>query len=141
MLAGKISARSPSARLLGIARLEKFALHWNKRSKDGSGKFSISETGKPLDIVWGVVYEMSRDDKRTLDKFEGLGNGYAEREVIVLLNGSATSVPAYYATNVARRNSALRLVQGTSDSGCPSAWTAGGVHRIAESDSVRCRQP
>lgn len=100
MLTGKLRVRSPSARLLGIARLEKFALQWNKRSRDGSGKCSINETGRPEDLVWGVVYEMSGDDKRALDRFEGLGKGYSEREVVVLLNGSATPVPAYYATDI-----------------------------------------
>jgi hypothetical protein len=45
MLSARMIARAPSACLLGPAILERFSLRWNKRSKDGSAKCSIEETG------------------------------------------------------------------------------------------------
>lgn len=100
MLLAKMSVRAASAKPLGVARLEQFALRWNKRSRDGSGKCSIEEGTRREDCVWGVLYEMTVSDKQRLDRFEGLDHGYEQREVIVLLDGNRTPVPAYYATFV-----------------------------------------
>jgi hypothetical protein len=85
---------------MGAAFLERFVLRWNKRSQDGSGKCSIEETGHPEDVVWGVLYELSSFDKKGLDRFEGLGKGYGERQIVVSSNGKTRSVLAYYATSV-----------------------------------------
>ncbi len=100
MLAARMMARVPSVRPLGSARLEGFVLSWNKRSKDGSAKCSIEETGQREDVVWGVLYALNREDKRKLDDFEGLGHGYGERMVTVLAGGKPLRVWAYYATSV-----------------------------------------
>lgn len=75
MLTARIVARVPSVRFLGPAYLERFVLRWNKRSKDGSGKCSIEETGRREEFVWGVLYALDREEKRKLDDFEGLGPG------------------------------------------------------------------
>jgi len=85
---------------MGAAFLERFVLRWNKRSKDGSGKCSIEETGRREDFVWGVLYELNPADKIELDKCEGLGSGYGERRVAVSSQGKTLSVFAYYATSV-----------------------------------------
>jgi hypothetical protein len=101
MLTARIKSRVASARPIGTAFLPGYALRWHKRSKkDGSGKCSIEETGINNDCVWGVLYELSADDKSRLDKFEGLGSGYGEREVEVVLKGGKHSALAYYATSV-----------------------------------------
>jgi len=100
MLLAKVSVRAASAKPRGVARLEQFALRWNKRSRDGSGKCSIEEGTQRQNTVWGVLYEMTVSDKERLDRFEGLGHGYEQREVVVLLDGNRTLVPAYYATSV-----------------------------------------
>jgi hypothetical protein len=95
-----MKARTSSARPVAPAFLEGFALRWHKRSKDGSGKCSIEETGRREDHVWGVLYELSSEDKTRLDNIEGLGQGYGERRVTVLSHGKTLPVLAYYATSV-----------------------------------------
>jgi len=100
MLTGQMMRRASSARPIAPAFLERFALRWHKRSKDGSGKCSIEETGGREDFVWGVLYELNPADKIELDKFEGLGSGYGERRVAVSSQGKNLSVLAYYATSV-----------------------------------------
>lgn len=95
-----MTQRAPSARAVGVGFLERFVLRWNKRSKDGSGKCSIEETGRREDFVWGVVYEMSEEDKAKLDVFEGLGRGYGERQVTVLIGASHARIHTYYATSI-----------------------------------------
>lgn len=101
MLTARMITRAPSAHPLVSAFLERFVLRWNKRSKDGSGKCSIEETGHREDFVWGVLFALSPADKEKLDDFEGLGRGYGERVINVLASGKPTRVTAYYATSVA----------------------------------------
>jgi gamma-glutamylcyclotransferase len=100
MLLAKMSARAPSARSRGVARLDQFTLRWNKRSRDGSGKCTIEESSRPENSVWGVIYELTAADTEKLDRLEGLGQGYEQREVMVLLAGNPTRVSAYCATSV-----------------------------------------
>jgi len=100
MVFAKMRTRAPSATPRGIARLDQFTLRWNKRSRDGSGKCTIEETSRPEDTVWGVVYELTTSDKGKLDRVEGLGHGYEQREVVVLLEGNRMRVATYFATSV-----------------------------------------
>jgi gamma-glutamylcyclotransferase len=100
MLAAQMLDRAPTARLAGAAFLERFVLRWNKRSNDGSGKCSVEETGRREDFVWGVLYELEAADKKKLDQIEGLGRGYGERYVNVLLQGRIQRSLTYYATSV-----------------------------------------
>lgn len=51
----------------------------NKVSKkDGSAKANIIQTDNLADLVWGVLFTIDNDQKRLLDKAEGLGKGYNE---------------------------------------------------------------
>jgi hypothetical protein len=100
MLLVKMRTRAPSATSLGAARLDQFALRWNKRSKDGSGKCAIEETSNPKDSVWGIVYELTLADRERLDRFEGVGHGYERRDVTVLLEGNQRRVSTYLATDI-----------------------------------------
>ena len=51
MLLRRMLERAPSVKVIGIARLEGFALNWHKRSGDGSGKCDVQETERSLDVV------------------------------------------------------------------------------------------
>jgi hypothetical protein len=83
-----------------VGKLVGFELYWNKRSSDGSGKCSVTETGHPKHVVWGVAYEMSASDKSNLDRVEGLGQGYGERAVNVQTQAERLSALTYYATSI-----------------------------------------
>lgn len=69
----RLEARVPSARLLGTARLDGFALGFNKRGMDGSGKCTIfaGSTG-----IYAAVYSLAADEKPLLDRLEHAGTGY-----------------------------------------------------------------
>ena len=78
----RLKERSPSARRIAIARLITYKLGFNKKSKkDNSTKANIFKTDDPNDFVWGVIYEISKNDKSQLDKHE---EGYEAKEVQVL---------------------------------------------------------
>jgi hypothetical protein len=130
MLAAKMTNRAASAVSLGRACIEQFALRWNKKSqKDGSGKCSIEETGRPEDSVWGVLYKMTAEDKKALDKFEGLGRGYGERQIMASANGVALCAYVYYATSIDPRIKPYdwykkQVVAGARQHGLPAEYVA-----------------
>ncbi len=71
----RLRERITSAQLLGACQLVDWSLRFHKRSRDGSGKCNIVNSGEGIYVA---IYEISAEDKLTLDKIEGLGSGYDE---------------------------------------------------------------
>lgn len=97
MLSARLKERCPSARPLGVAQLPGHELRWHKRSRDGSGKCDVARVESDQ-AVFGVVYEIDAHEKTDLDRAEGLGNRYDEKDGTVMLNGTAVAVSIYVAT-------------------------------------------
>lgn len=100
MLTVRLRERCPSARSLGVAKLNGYELLWHKESKDGSGKCDIFPSVDPVAYVLGVLYEIADTEKGALDKAEGLGHGYKEIEIQALCNGKQMTAKAYQATEI-----------------------------------------
>jgi gamma-glutamylcyclotransferase len=100
MLVARMRERAPLSKAVSVGQLVGFELCWNKRSRDGSGKCSVTETGHPKHVVWGVTYEMGASDKSSLDRAEGLGQGYGERAVNIHTQAGRLSALTYYATSI-----------------------------------------
>lgn len=100
MLTARISERTPSARAVSSGKLVGYTLKWNKRSKDGSGKCNATETGRPVDVVWGVAFELDVTDKMKIDELEGLGRGYGERTAKIVTENGLIRAELYYATSI-----------------------------------------
>jgi len=98
MFTARLRERVPSAVAIGIGRLIGYALKWHKRSLDGSGKCDIESTGRNEDVVWGVLFELDASEKSALDRAEGLGNGYVERQLDVTTERGIVTATAYVAT-------------------------------------------
>jgi hypothetical protein len=80
---------------VGIAVLNGYDLRWHKRSKDGSGKCNaLPSEGS---VVFGVVYEFVRTEKKALNDAEGVGYGYIDKQIEVVLNATNTLVYSYLA--------------------------------------------
>lgn len=75
----RLTERTLSAQLIGIGHLPNWSLCFHKRSRDDSGKCSIVAGDRGVHFA---VFELSSEDKLTLDGIEGLGVGYSE----ILLN-------------------------------------------------------
>ena len=71
----RLSDRIASAQLLGTSLLKNWSLHFHKRSRDDSGKCNIVRGSTGLHVA---VYDISANDRITLDRIEGLGFGYSE---------------------------------------------------------------
>ncbi len=100
MSSNRLKARVPSAITIGKGVLQEHRLVFHKISrKDGSGKCDVIKSES--DDVIGVLFEIDRAEKSTLDKAEGLNYGYDEKAVIVKLESGATvSAVTYFATNI-----------------------------------------
>lgn len=81
MCTRRLHARVPSARFLALGSLKGYQLKFHKRSVDRSGKCTPVYTGDMSDEIYGVIFDIAAPDKPKLDKAEGLGKGYDERQV------------------------------------------------------------
>lgn len=84
MSTARLTARTPSAQVVGPGRLPRHVLRWHKLGRDGSGKCDLVAVGSgSTGVVWGVLYRIDCAEKADLDRIEGLGVGYDEYEVVV----------------------------------------------------------
>lgn len=67
----RMRSRTPSAKVIGRARLMDKRMVCNKKSRDGSGKANIVDS--PGDYVLGVLYEI---DLAELDRLDRAEDGY-----------------------------------------------------------------
>jgi gamma-glutamylcyclotransferase (GGCT)/AIG2-like uncharacterized protein YtfP len=79
----RITERCSSSRFISRAKVKGYKLTFNKRSKDKSGKANLVYTGDKS-LVWGVIFDISENQKPLLDKAEGLGKGYNEYKLKVI---------------------------------------------------------
>ena len=95
----RITERCSSSRFISRAKVSGYKLLFNKRSKDKSGKANLIYTGDKS-LVWGVIFDISEDQKPILDKAEGLGKGYDEYKLIVINDlGEEIECVCYIATD------------------------------------------
>lgn len=103
MSLNRLRERVPSCEVVGTFRLLEHTLCFHKRGTDGSAKCDAYYTGKPCDVVYGVLYDIDSAEKKTLDIAEGLGHGYEEKWVSVLSPMQAVeNAVTYYATHIDR---------------------------------------
>jgi hypothetical protein len=79
----RITERCSSSCFISRAKISGYKLVFNKRSKDKSGKANLVYTGDNS-LVWGVIFDISEDQKTILDAAEGLGRGYDEYKLQVI---------------------------------------------------------
>jgi gamma-glutamylcyclotransferase len=101
LLSARLKERTPSARVVGPAVLDRHELRWHKAAADGSGKCDVVQVDEPVGRqVLGVVYQIALSEKPDLDAAETLGVGYAEREAVVQIAGSSLNAWLYYAIKI-----------------------------------------
>ncbi|EMD85349.1 hypothetical protein COCC4DRAFT_206505 [Bipolaris maydis ATCC 48331] len=69
----QMTTRCPSSTYVGIARLAKYKWMINER-----GYANIVESSTPSDHVYGLVFKLTPDDERQLDKNEGVPVAYTK---------------------------------------------------------------
>lgn len=103
----RLEERVGPVEVLGTAVLKQHILRFDKESRDGSRKANALHTGSENDIVIGVLFKIDVGRKRDLDRAEGLGKGYALKEVDVLCGDNIVRAYTYYATDPKSTNENL----------------------------------
>lgn len=132
MCSARLRQRAPSARALAAGRLPNYALRWHKLGRDGSGKCNAAYAGEDSSsVLWGVLFDIACAEKHLLDKAEGLGIGYLEREVAVVTE-AGTRPALTYVAKPTHIDASLRphawykdyVVRGAREHGLPEAVVA-----------------
>ena len=93
----RLTARVPSARVIGVVEMPGYLLAFHKRSIDGSGKCLMYTEQGQHQKMYGALYEFDAKEKEALDKAEGKGSGYCEQLVQFPLNGETYTPYVYVA--------------------------------------------
>ena len=99
MLTRRLQERTPSARIVGRCFVAGYRLTFDKVSIDGSGKCTLTPTGRPEDRADGVLFRVDHVELPALDRAEGLGNGYRREAIEVTTPGGNQMALTYIATN------------------------------------------
>jgi len=81
MFTYRLEKRVGKVEIIGVCKLPRYCLQFNKVSVDSSLKANI--TTDDNDDVFGVLFEINPNKKDELDKAEGLGKGYRINEIEV----------------------------------------------------------
>jgi hypothetical protein len=101
MASHRLLQRLPGARHVEVGILTGHHLRFHKNDSGLSGKCNIELTDDLRDEVFGVVYQISNEDKQLLDRIEGLGTGYDEKIVsITTLSGALLTSVTYFAIDI-----------------------------------------
>jgi len=101
MSLARLKQSTPSAKRCGSFKLLAHSLRFHKVGQDKSGKCDAFYTANQSDYVLGALFEIDEIDKRHLDKAEGLGFGYDEKQVTLLgENCQIVEATLYIATNI-----------------------------------------
>ena len=153
MLIKKLKARCPSAEKIEPRKDSQYMIRnhifkfQKKSSKDFSAKGDAERTNNIDDVVYGVLFSIKKEEKRKLDREEGLHYGYEEKTVYVFdekSSGVLSSYPdmisaiTYYATDI---DSELKpyhwykrqTVKGARDNELPEDYTK----RIESMESIQ----
>jgi len=93
----RLRERVSSAQIIGIAQLDKHILKFNKKSRDGSAKCNLVNTGKKSDFIHGAIYQLSAEHKVVLDNFEGKGFGYLDKQIELKFDNKKYNCFSYFA--------------------------------------------
>lgn len=98
----RLKSRTPGAIPKGTFILPKHDLRFHKSSNtDGSAKCDAFYTGHAKHKIFGVLFQLNKKEKPVLDKIEGLGKGYEEKEVTIHTpDGKNEKAFTYYATAI-----------------------------------------
>jgi gamma-glutamylcyclotransferase len=149
MLPARLSARCPSARVVGVGSIAGYALDYSKRGRDGSGKATIVPA-EPADRVHGVLYRLLADDIVLLDEFEGYRRGYDRLDEVPVEQAGASDVRTactYIAEDGARDADLLPfdwyralVIAGAVENGLPRPYTESTLVVTAVADLNERRQ-
>ncbi|MGH9862019.1 MAG: gamma-glutamylcyclotransferase family protein [Candidatus Acidiferrales bacterium] len=109
-----------------IARLENYALNFDKVARGGSGTANLV-MAEGL-VVYGVLYRLSEPQLKALDRFEGVPEHYRRSEVnVVDEQGNKIAAQVYLARKLRKglkpdRSYLQRIIDGAEEHGLPADY-------------------
>ena len=147
MLIKKLRVRCRNAVKIGVCKIKKHNLKFHKVSKDHSGKCDCELTQIESDEVYGVLFRIPKSEAKSLDKAEGLGNGYEKKKIDVttIEEGKDTAV-MYCATDEAKDPNKKpyvwylnQVIEGAKENYLPDDYIAKIRKVAADEDQDRAR--
>ena len=148
MASHRLLQRLPGARHVEVGILTGHQLRFHKNDSGLSGKCNIVLTDDHGDEVFGVVYQISNEDKQILDRIEGLGTGYDEKIVsITTLSGALLTSVTYFAIDI--DHSAVpyhwykqHVLRGAIEHGLPAEYISKieSIESQQDPDRQRCHR-
>jgi len=143
MSLARLQARIPAARRIGGGRLPGHSLRFHKLGDDGSAKLDAIASNGCSDMVLGVLYSLSAQDKATLDAIEGAG--YTVVDVMVEADdGSSQPAFMYQAIRIDATAQPFdwyvhHVLVGARSAGLPDAYVQAiaATPAMADPDTVR----
>jgi len=128
MLRKQVEQRAGAPTEEKLARLEGYELNFDKVARGGTGTAHIQPAeGK---VVHGVLYRLSEQQLKALDRFEGVPVHYRRSEVSVADgDGRKVAAQVYLARKVRKglkpeRAYMARIIQGAEEHGLPADYIA-----------------
>jgi gamma-glutamylcyclotransferase (GGCT)/AIG2-like uncharacterized protein YtfP len=145
MATPRLGARLDRVEFVDVATLRGHRLAFHMAGDDGSAKCDAFYTGEPTDTVIGVVFRIEAREKPLLDSIEGLGVGYAQKQVrVTARQGGRLEAFTYCAMRIA---DGLRpfawyrghVLHGAGEHGLPADYIRGieAVEAVADPDAGR----
>lgn len=139
MFSDRLRYRVPSCQPQSIARLSSHSLRFHKKSNDGSLKCDAFLTSDPDDNIYGVIYRIPKSEKAALDQAEGLGSGYNEKTVSLLIAEHEMINAQTYVADPSAIASGLPIyswykdfvVQGAIENNIPTDYVANNVMTVS----------
>ena len=109
-----------------LARLENFELNFDKIARGGTGTGNIAAADGG--VVYGVLYRMTEQQLKQLDRYEGVPEHYRRSEVNVLdAEGRKVAAQVYLARKVRRglkpdRTYLQRIIEGAVEHNLPGEY-------------------
>lgn len=92
----QMQARCPGHRVIGIGRLSNYALvftRWSRSWNSGTADILPDRARE----IYGVLYDLTLDDLKRMDKFADYPNSYIRQDVVVENQGEALPALTYVA--------------------------------------------
>jgi len=123
----QMQSRCPGYIVLGAARLTNYTLvftRWSRSWNSGTADI-LPDRGKE---TWGVLYDLSLDDLRRVDRFADYPNSYLRHDLVVELDGSALAATTYVAVRqgvfAPSRAYLGKMIEGATGHNLPESYIA-----------------
>ena len=106
----QMAERCPGSHAVGRARLagHRLAYVWDSPGWGGGVATVVPSSGNE---VWGVLWELTDEDEKTLDRYEGVANGvYTKERVDLDATGEKVNALVYIATDAREKRPSARYV-------------------------------